>query len=90
MQDAVTGAATGRLPVRRRRDGLAQRYGPAEDVAAINAMVDATAYAAKTADPNESRTLDQLGAPGWSTSASNLGMLCPSCHNAKTHAGWHL
>jgi hypothetical protein len=54
------------------------------------AMVDAAAYAAKTADPNESRTLDQLEAPGWSTSASNLGVLCPSCHNAKTHAGWHL
>jgi hypothetical protein len=35
-------------------------YGPAEDVAAIKAMVDAAADAAKTADPNESRTLDQL------------------------------
>jgi hypothetical protein len=65
-------------------------YGPAEDVAAIKAMVDAAADAAKTADPNESRTLDQLEAPGWSTSASDLGVLCPSCHNAKTHAGWHL
>ena len=30
------------------------------------------------------------GTPGWSTSASSLGMLCASCHNGKTHAGWHL
>jgi Domain of unknown function (DUF222) len=30
------------------------------------------------------------GTRGWSTSASNLGMLCASCHNGKTHAGWQL
>ncbi len=30
------------------------------------------------------------GAPGWSTAAANLGMLCQSCHNGKTHAGWQL
>jgi len=35
-------------------------YGPADDIAAIKAMVDATADAAKTADPGEARTVDQL------------------------------
>ncbi len=35
-------------------------YGPAEDVTAIKLMLDAAADAAKTADPADPRTLDQL------------------------------
>jgi hypothetical protein len=57
-------------------------YGPAADIAAIRAMLDAAADAAKAADPGDARTADQrrfdsLAALGWaSLESGHLGGGC--------------
>jgi hypothetical protein len=69
------------------------RYTPPQDLLDHVMARDRTCRGPTCSQPARRCQADHTipaGRPGWNTAASNLGMLCAGCHNAKTHAGWQL
>ena len=69
------------------------RYSPPAELADHVAIRDRTCRFTTCSQPASRCQTDHTtpaGQSGWSTASGNLGMLCQSCHNGKTLAGWQL